>query len=73
MNSQVFSQLKPLGDFVRRYLLYIWYGPGKHAAANMSWPTYLRHWSIWKSLADYFPVRLIKTAELDASKRYIFG
>ncbi|BDA43207.1 Diacylglycerol O-acyltransferase 2 [Coccomyxa sp. Obi] len=55
------------------YLLYIWYGPGKHAAANMSWPTYLRHWSIWKALSKYFPVRLVKTAELDPSKRYIFG
>ncbi|EIE22510.1 hypothetical protein COCSUDRAFT_83467 [Coccomyxa subellipsoidea C-169] len=55
------------------YLLYIWYGPGKKAAANLSWPTWLRHWSIWKHLADYFPVRLIKTADLDPSKRYILG
>lgn len=58
---------------VHRYLLYIWYGPGKNAAANCSWPTYLRHWSIWKHLAVYFPVKLIKTTDLDPSKRYIFG
>jgi len=27
----------------------------------------------WKWLADYFPVKLIKTAEMDPSKNYIFG
>lgn len=56
-----------------RYLLYIWYGPGKDAAANQTWTPYLRKWSIWKHLADYFPIQLLKTANLDPDKRYIFG
>ena len=33
----------------------------------------LRQSFIWKLYADYFPVKLIKTFELDASKTYLFG
>ena len=40
-----------------RYLWYIIAGPGKKAAAHLSWTPYLRHWSLWKHLAAYFPVR----------------
>ncbi|KAF7723745.1 diacylglycerol O-acyltransferase 1 [Apophysomyces ossiformis] len=32
-----------------------------------------RHWVIWKYFAAYFPVRLIKEADLDPSKNYILG
>ena len=36
---------------------------------NMS----VRRWRIWKHLADYFPVELVKTADLDPNKNYIMG
>ena len=34
---------------------------------------WVRHWAIWKYYADYFPMKLIKTADLDPNKNYIFG
>ncbi|XP_072466906.1 2-acylglycerol O-acyltransferase 2-like [Notamacropus eugenii] len=33
----------------------------------------LKRWRVWKYLADYFPVSLIKTAELDPNQNYIAG
>ncbi|XP_004632638.1 2-acylglycerol O-acyltransferase 2 [Octodon degus] len=32
-----------------------------------------RRWTIWKYMKDYFPVSLVKTAELDPSRNYIAG
>uniref|UniRef100_A0A8C9AHL3 Acyltransferase n=1 Tax=Prolemur simus TaxID=1328070 RepID=A0A8C9AHL3_PROSS len=32
-----------------------------------------RCWTIWKYMRDYFPVSLVKTAELDPSRNYIAG
>ncbi|KAG8201274.1 hypothetical protein JTE90_016760 [Oedothorax gibbosus] len=34
---------------------------------------FLRRWRLWEYFADYFPVKMIKTAELDPNKNYIFG
>ncbi|KAI4564467.1 hypothetical protein MJT46_010265 [Ovis ammon polii x Ovis aries] len=33
----------------------------------------VRHWVIWKHMKDYFPVSLVKTAELDPSRNYLAG
>ena len=34
----------------------------------------MRHCSFWKHLADYFPVKIIKTAELDSENgNYLLG
>lgn len=39
-----------------------------------SYPSnWLRNWVVWQWLRDYFPVDLVKTAELDSKKNYIFG
>ncbi|CAF0710190.1 unnamed protein product [Brachionus calyciflorus] len=32
-----------------------------------------RTWSLWKYFRDYFPIKLVKTADLDPNKNYIFG
>ncbi|XP_043854307.1 2-acylglycerol O-acyltransferase 2-like [Dromiciops gliroides] len=32
-----------------------------------------KQWRIWKYMADYFPISLIKTAELDPTRNYIAG
>nr|XP_020011003.1 2-acylglycerol O-acyltransferase 2 [Castor canadensis] len=32
-----------------------------------------RRWVLWKHMKDYFPVSLVKTAELDPSRNYIAG
>lgn len=34
---------------------------------------WVRRWSCWKHFADYFPVKLIKTAELPPTKNYLFA
>ncbi|KAB0349756.1 hypothetical protein FD754_014613 [Muntiacus muntjak] len=33
----------------------------------------LRHWVIWRYMKDYFPISLVKTAELDPSRNYLAG
>ncbi|XP_027704074.1 2-acylglycerol O-acyltransferase 2 [Vombatus ursinus] len=33
----------------------------------------IKQWRVWKYLADYFPISLIKTAELDPTQNYIAG
>jgi len=35
--------------------------------------SFLRKWPIWKHFRDYFPLTLVKTAELDPSQNYIFA
>ncbi|XP_004840204.1 2-acylglycerol O-acyltransferase 3 [Heterocephalus glaber] len=34
---------------------------------------WVRNWAIWRHFRDYFPITLVKTAELDASQNYLFG
>ncbi|XP_031428363.1 diacylglycerol O-acyltransferase 2-like isoform X1 [Clupea harengus] len=34
---------------------------------------FVRNWQVWKHAKDYFPVKLVKTAELNPSKNYILG
>lgn len=34
---------------------------------------FIRRWKIWKYYCEYFPIRLVKTADLDAKDNYIFG
>nr|XP_045364770.1 2-acylglycerol O-acyltransferase 2-like [Camelus bactrianus] len=33
----------------------------------------LRRWVVWKYMKDYFPISLVKTAELDPSRNYLAG
>ncbi|XP_005396921.1 PREDICTED: 2-acylglycerol O-acyltransferase 3 isoform X2 [Chinchilla lanigera] len=34
---------------------------------------WVRSWAIWRHFRDYFPITLVKTAELDPSQNYLFG
>ncbi|XP_041841892.1 2-acylglycerol O-acyltransferase 1 [Melanotaenia boesemani] len=34
---------------------------------------WLRSWTVWEYFRDYFPLTLVKTADLDPKKNYIFG
>ncbi|XP_034972276.1 2-acylglycerol O-acyltransferase 2 [Zootoca vivipara] len=34
---------------------------------------FVRNWAAWRYMKDYFPATLVKTAELDPAKNYIFG
>ncbi len=33
----------------------------------------IRSWCLWNYFRDYFPITLVKTAELDAEQSYLFG
>ncbi|XP_055278658.1 2-acylglycerol O-acyltransferase 2-like [Moschus berezovskii] len=33
----------------------------------------LRHWVIWRYMKDYFPISLVKTADMDPSRNYLAG
>ena len=33
----------------------------------------MRNWWIWRKFRDYFPIQLVKTAELSPEKSYLFG
>ena len=33
----------------------------------------VRKWKLWKLAANFFPISLVKTTELDRNKNYIFG
>lgn len=43
---------------------------GGRSAKVKEW---VRGWSLWKYYANYFPIRLVKTADLDPSQNYLFG
>ncbi|XP_034083204.1 2-acylglycerol O-acyltransferase 2-A-like [Gymnodraco acuticeps] len=34
---------------------------------------WMRSWRVWEFFRDYFPLRLLKTVDLDPKKNYIFG
>ncbi|XP_061566003.1 2-acylglycerol O-acyltransferase 1 [Cololabis saira] len=34
---------------------------------------WVRNWNVWQHFRDYFPLKLVKTADLDPTKNYIFG
>lgn len=54
-------------------LYFVWYvydfRTPERGGRRWNW---VRNWKVWEYFRDYFPVRLIKTADLDPSKNYIF-
>ncbi|CAG2181712.1 unnamed protein product, partial [Oppiella nova] len=34
---------------------------------------WVRKWALWRHYANYFPLKLIKTTDIDPNKNYIFG
>ncbi|XP_006859886.1 PREDICTED: 2-acylglycerol O-acyltransferase 3 [Chrysochloris asiatica] len=34
---------------------------------------WIRNWTVWKHLRDYFPIKLVKTAELPPTQNYVMG
>lgn len=56
------------------YMAWIVWGPGKEAACSEA-PYYApwRHLAVWQRMAEYLSARLIKTADLDPTGRYVFA
>ena len=34
---------------------------------------WVRKWTFWKLVRDFFPIKIQKTVDLDPSKNYVFG
>ncbi|KAH9369571.1 hypothetical protein HPB48_020684 [Haemaphysalis longicornis] len=37
------------------------------------WNDWVRSWTLWKYLRNYFPIQLVKTCDLPADRNYLFG
>ena len=54
-----------------RYVCLIWFFSDRDSE-RAEWPAPLKNWSIWRHMAAYFNARIVKTADLDPSKPYLF-
>nr|AGF92151.1 diacylglycerol O-acyltransferase [Thraustochytrium aureum] len=52
---------------------YIWIFKIDKSPENGQRTPFLRYWSAWRHFASYFPLRLIKTHNLDPSRKYVFA
>jgi 2-acylglycerol O-acyltransferase 2 len=53
------------------YLIYVYLDPAPEMGGRKS--MWFRELAFWRYVGNYFPVKLIKTTELDPSKNYVFG
>ncbi|KAF7661469.1 hypothetical protein LDENG_00261320 [Lucifuga dentata] len=65
----VFTSLWPLCTLYFIWLVTDWQTPEKGGRRT----AFVRKWRVWEHLRDYFPVKLVKTAELNPNKNYILG
>ncbi|XP_069920012.1 2-acylglycerol O-acyltransferase 3-like [Oryctolagus cuniculus] len=54
------------------YMLWIYLDRDTPSQGGRRWE-WTRHWRIWKHQRDYFPIKLVKTAELPPSQNYVLG
>ncbi|KAJ3305899.1 diacylglycerol O-acyltransferase 1 [Kappamyces sp. JEL0829] len=65
------SSYENLFPFMLAYLIYMFLDPAPEMGGRkLMW---MRRLPLWEAMRDYFPVSLVKTAELDPSKNYVFG
>ncbi|KAI5089503.1 2-acylglycerol O-acyltransferase 3 [Silurus meridionalis] len=65
----MFTPLWPIPTLYFTWQLVDWDSPERGGRKN----AFVRRWRVWKHFKDYFPVKLVKTAELNPSKNYILG
>ncbi|XP_024866541.1 2-acylglycerol O-acyltransferase 3b isoform X1 [Kryptolebias marmoratus] len=65
----MFTSWWPLAILYFMWLVIDWYTPEKGGRRT----TFVRKWKVWEHFKDYFPIKLVKTAELSPNKNYIFG
>ncbi|KAI1281858.1 2-acylglycerol O-acyltransferase 1 [Halotydeus destructor] len=54
------------------YITWYWYDRNTPFRGGRKW-RFMRHWTAWNYFRDYFPIKLIKTADLDPDRNYIFA
>lgn len=65
----MFTSLWPLSALSFVWLVMDWQTPERGGRRT----TFVRKWRVWEHLRDFFPVKLVKTAELNPNKNYILG
>ncbi|XP_030637407.1 2-acylglycerol O-acyltransferase 3b [Chanos chanos] len=65
----MFTSLWPIPTLYFTWQLLDWYTPEREGRRT----EFVRKWKVWEHFRDYFPVKLVKTAELSPSKNYILG
>ncbi|XP_040829753.1 2-acylglycerol O-acyltransferase 3-like [Ochotona curzoniae] len=54
------------------YLMWLYLDRDTPSRGGRRWE-WLRTWRIWKHQRDYFPIKLVKTAELSPNQNYVLG
>ncbi|KAI1281857.1 2-acylglycerol O-acyltransferase 2 [Halotydeus destructor] len=54
------------------YVTWYWYDRDTPFRGGRKW-RFVRHWTAWDYFRDYFPIKLIKTVDLDPDRNYIFA
>lgn len=65
----MFTSLWPLPTLYFAWLVMDWDTPERGGRKTV----FVRKWRIWKHFRDFFPIKLVKTAELNPNKNYILG
>ncbi|XP_072231515.1 2-acylglycerol O-acyltransferase 3b [Leuresthes tenuis] len=65
----MFTSLWPLSTLYFIWLVMDWQTPERGGRRTK----FVRKWRVWEHFRDFFPVKLVKTAELNPNKNYIFG
>ncbi|KAM8898931.1 2-acylglycerol O-acyltransferase 3b isoform 1-T4 [Spinachia spinachia] len=65
----VFTSLWPLPALYFLWLVIDWHTPERGGRKT----TFVRRWKVWDHLRDFFPIKLVKTAELNPNRNYILG
>ncbi|KAM6907776.1 2-acylglycerol O-acyltransferase 3b [Xenentodon cancila] len=65
----MFTSLWPLPTLYFAWLVLDWQTPERGGRRTRC----VRKWRVWEHFRDFFPVKLVKTVELDPNKNYILG
>ncbi|XP_075876576.1 2-acylglycerol O-acyltransferase 3b isoform X3 [Nelusetta ayraudi] len=65
----MFTSLWPLSALSFMWLVVDWNTPEKGGRRSK----FVRNWKVWGHFRDFFPIKLVKTAELSPKKNYILG
>ncbi|XP_029375526.1 2-acylglycerol O-acyltransferase 3b [Echeneis naucrates] len=65
----MFTWLWPLSTLYFIWLVMDWQTPERGGRRTL----FMRKWKVWDHFRDYFPIKLVKTVELNPNKNYIFG
>lgn len=65
----MFTSLWPLPTLYFLWLVKDWRTPERGGRRSTS----MRKWRVWEHFRDFFPIKLVKTAELSPNKNYVLG